>query len=67
MPAIHLIYDSQSKLTVPVEQLATLGVSCVVLLLPDGDLHAEDVPEISRELARLLLTQLAIPKDHAGG
>jgi hypothetical protein len=67
MPAIHLIYDERDKLTVPADQLAYIGASYIVLGLPNDGVSAEEVPELSRELARLLLTQLAIPKDHAGG
>lgn len=62
MPAIHLIFDARDKLVVPIDQLAYLGASCVVMRLPEGDLFAEDVPELSRELARLFLAQLAIEK-----
>jgi hypothetical protein len=65
MPAIHLIFDADDRLQVPIEMLSKIGASCVVLRLPSQILHAEEVPELSRELARLFLTQLAI--DHGGG
>ena len=62
MSTIHLIYDARDKLVVPTDQLATIGASCIILRLPDGDLYAEDVPNLSRELALLFLEQLAIAK-----
>lgn len=63
MAAIHLLYDPRDRLTAPIETMSAIGVSCIVMHLPAADLHAEDVPHISRELARLLLAQLAIAKD----
>lgn len=58
MPALHVMYDPNEKVSIPsAEMIKKMGVSVVVISIQDG-LDPERLEETSRRIARLLLTEV---------
>jgi hypothetical protein len=60
MPAIHVIYDPQDRVSgLPVEDEKRLGISTMRLRIPEDCIMLRDVPKLGREIAELLLIQIS--------